>query len=194
MKKKQKIVLIILAFLMLLLILELAFRSHVFFNSLGREMLNLKRYESAEKLFTRNQKKGDAVAAGNLAKSRYKNENYTEAASASEDALSKDPDAAALHYDRGNIAFQQKDYQAAVNSFEEALFKDPTDEDSKANLELALRKLDENPPPPEPEPEPEEEKRDEEEVRNILEALDNLEARERKDQSDKTPPKTQNWW
>lgn len=192
MSKKQKILLIVLAILLLLLILELTLRPQVFRNSLGRELLNLKRYESAEKLFARDAEKESAVAAGNLAKSRYKKGEYSEAESASEAALTKDPEAAALHYDRGNIAFQQEDYKAAVNSYEQALLRDLTDADTKANLELALKKLDENPPPPEPEPE--DEKRDEEEVRNILEALDNLEARERKNQNDKTPPKTQNWW
>ncbi len=195
MTMKRKALLIILAALLLILILELVFRPHVLLNSLGRELLNLKRYESAEKLFARNQERDDAVAAGNLAKSRYKNGNYTEAASASEEALAKDPQAAALHYDRGNIAFQQEDYQAAIRSYEEALLADPRDEDVKANLELALRKLDENPPPPEPDKdESEEEQRSEEELRNILEALDNLEARDRKNQNEKTPPKTQNWW
>ncbi|MCB5265135.1 MAG: tetratricopeptide repeat protein [Candidatus Cloacimonetes bacterium] len=194
MTRKQKILLIILAVLLLLLILELGFRPQVFRNSLGRELLNLKRYENAEKLFARNQEDGGAVAAGNLAKSRYKQGNFAEAEAASEEALTKDSDAAALHYDRGNIAYQKEDYEAAVKSYEQALLGDPTDEDCKANLELALKKLDENPPPPESEPEPEDEQRDEEEVRNILEALDNLEARDRKNQNDKTPPKTQNWW
>ena len=108
--------------------------------------------------------------------------------------MKKDPAGAALHYDRGNIAFQKEDYEAAVNSYEEALLIDPSDEDCKANLELALKKLDENPPEPELEQESEDEQRDEEEVRNILEALDNLETRDRKKQENKTPPKTQNWW
>ncbi len=194
MTKKQKILLAVLAGLLLLLILELVFRPQVFFNSLGRELLNLKRYESAEKLFARNQEKEGAVAAGNMAKARYKNGNYAEAEVASEEALKKDPAGAALHYDRGNIAFQKEDYEAAVNSYEEALLIDPSDEDCKANLELALKKLDENPPEPELEQESEDEQRDEEEVRNILEALDNLETRDRKKQENKTPPKTQNWW
>ncbi|MCB5253675.1 MAG: tetratricopeptide repeat protein [Candidatus Cloacimonadaceae bacterium] len=194
MSGKQKILLSILAFLLLLLILELVLRPQVFRNSLGRELMNLKRYESAQKLFAKDAENESAVSAGNLAKSRYKKGDFSEAESASEEALTKDPEAAALHYDRGNIAFQQEDYEAAVKSYEQALLSDPTDEDTKANLELALKKLDENPPPPEPEPEPDEEQRDEEEVRNILEALDNLEARERKNQNDRTPPKTQNWW
>ncbi|MCB5271461.1 MAG: tetratricopeptide repeat protein [Candidatus Cloacimonetes bacterium] len=194
MSKRQKILLVILAGLLLILVLELAIRPHAFFNSLGRDLLSLKRYESAEKLFARNQEKEDTVAAGNLAKSRYKQGNYTEAESASEEALAKDPEAAALLYDRGNIAFRQEDYQAAVKSYEEALLADPSDEDCKANLELALKKLDENPPPPESEKDSEDQQRNEEEVRNILEALDNLEARDRKNQNEKTPPKTQNWW
>ena len=194
MTRNQKILLIILAVLLLLLILELVFRPQVFRNSLGRELLNLKRYESAEKLFARNQEDGGAIAAGNLAKSRYKQGNYAEAESASEEALTKEPDAAALHYDRGNIAYQKEDYQAAVKSYEEALLADPSDEDCKANLELALKKLDENPPPPDSASDSEDQQRDEEEVRNILEALDNLEARDRTKQTEKTPPKTQNWW
>ena len=194
MSKKQKILLVILAGLLLILILELVIRPHAFYNSLGRDLLNLKRYESAEKLFARNQEKKDAVAAGNLAKSHYKQGKYAEAESASEEALTKDPDAAVLHYDRGNIAYQKEDYQAAVKSYEEALLADPSDADCKANLELALKKLDENPPPPDSASDSEDQQRDEEEVRNILEALDNLEARDRTKQNEKTPPKTQNWW
>ncbi|MCB5262047.1 MAG: tetratricopeptide repeat protein [Candidatus Cloacimonetes bacterium] len=198
MSKKQIVLLSILAILLLLLILELAFRPQVLLNSLGRELLNLKRFESAEQLFARNQEKGGVVSASNLAKSRYKSGKFDEAESASEAALTQDPQAAALHYDRGNIAYQKQDYEAAVKSYEQALLADPSDADCKANLELALKMLDENPPPPEsedkPENEPEEQQRNEDEVRNILEALDNLEARDRKNQNEKTPPKTQNWW
>jgi Ca-activated chloride channel homolog len=195
MTRIQKILLLALILLIVLVGLDLLLRPRSFFNSLGSQLFRLKRFESAEKLYERNHDEEDTVASGNLAKSRYKNQDLEAAAAAADEALDNSPDSADLYYDRGNIAYQQEDYQAAVENYEQALLLDPRDEDTKANLELALKKLEENPPQPEPEPKPEtQEERDEEEVRNILEALDNLEARERKQQRDQTPPKTENWW
>ncbi len=86
-----------------------------------------------------------------------------------------------------------EDYQSAVEEYEKALLLNPEDDDARENLELALTKLDKNPPPP-PDPKEDEDKKNEEEVRNILDALDNLEARERKQQDKQGTPKTDNWW
>ena len=81
-----------------------------------------------------------------------------------------------------------------MENYEKAIILDNTDEDAKANLELALKKLQDNPPPQEPEPKEEKQQNNEEEVRNILEALDNMEVQERKNKQQDTMPKTDNWW
>ena len=49
-------------------------------------------------------------------------------------------------YNKGNTHLQLQDYGAAVESYREALERSPSDMDTKANLELALRLL--LPPPP----------------------------------------------
>jgi tetratricopeptide (TPR) repeat protein len=192
MKRKQKIMLIVLLLLLALLLAELLFRPRTVFSSLAQMLYKQQRYESAAKIFDRY--KEDEAAAANLAKSRYQQGEYQQAQEASEAALKKQPDNAESLYDRGNIAFKEEDYSKAVEYFEEALLKDPTDNDARANLELALQRLAEKPPPPAPEPKPDKDKREEEEVRNMLEALDNLEARERKNQRRQEIPKTDHWW
>lgn len=197
MTKQRRILIYILAILVVLFLLELLLRPYNLFNSLGNQLFRLKNYDAAEKLYAHNAQNEDGIASANLAKSRYKKEDYDAAAQAANESLQRMTDSAEVYYDRGNIAFAQEDYQAAVENYEQALILDPEDEDIKANLELALRKLEENPPPP-PAPKPQEEseadQRSEEEVRNILEALDNLEIRDRLQQRDKTPAKAENWW
>jgi Ca-activated chloride channel family protein len=66
-------------------------------------------------------------------------------------------------FNLGNARYRAEDYQGAVEAYERALRAEPTDADSKRNLELALRALEETPPeesPPPPggegEPEPSE--------------------------------------
>jgi tetratricopeptide (TPR) repeat protein len=45
-------------------------------------------------------------------------------------------------YNLGNSLFKQEDYENAIKAYEAALQIDPNDEDTKFNLELARRKLD----------------------------------------------------
>ena len=191
MARKQKIFTILILLIGLILLFEIVFRHSAFLNSLGTLLYRRQNFATAEQIFSRN---GDeAPAAANKAKSHYKQGEFAEADSAAQDALQVLEDSADVHYDRGNIAYMQDDYRAAVESYEKALLIDPDDEDVRANLELALKKLEEN-PPPKPQPKSEEQEREKEEVQNALEALDNLEARERKEQSPKTSPKIDNWW
>jgi len=185
----------ILIILLLFLAVELIFRHRSFVNSLAHELFRFERYQSAEKLLE-NSSSEDPVGNANLAKSRYKQGEYDEAKTALEQALKLDEDSPKLLYDMGNIAYEMEDYQAAVDYYSEALLRNPTDEDIKANLELALRKLDENPPPP-PQEDPEDQEQDEsrnEQYQNILDALDNLEAQDRQNRARRSPPKTENWW
>ncbi len=195
MKKSRKIMLILLIVLLLLLALEIVLRPRIFRNSLASALYSLKRYEDAGKLFERNQAGDDATASANLAKSLYKEDRLTAAEESAKRANELDPEPAGPYYDRGNIAFKEQDYQKAVDLFSEALLRAPDDEDIKANLELAIKKLEENPPPPQPESQDQDqEQQAEEDYRNILDALDNLEAQERQKQAQKSPPKTENWW
>ena len=187
--RTHKILLIVLIVLILALILELLLRPDVFFNSLGSELYGLKRYKAADAIFNRHQDKAENLA--NSSKSRYKSGDFKAAQEPSDQALENALNDPSLHYDRGNIAYQDKDYQGAVDSYREALLLNPNDRDAKANLELALRKLKENPPPP---PQKQEEQSDQEEVRNILEALDNKEARDRQQQQGNQAPRTDKWW
>nr|MDK2851307.1 hypothetical protein [Candidatus Cloacimonadota bacterium] len=195
---KSKRIMWILIILLLFLAVEIIFRHRSFINSLANELFRFGRYESVEKLWDKHNKEEDPVSNANLAKARYKQGKYDEAKDAMEKALKQDEDSADLLYDMGNIAFEKEDYQAAVEYYREALLKDPDDEDIKANLELALRKLDENPPPPQPKKEDQDgTKQDETEsdqYQNILEALDNLEAQVRQNRSHTSPPKADNWW
>jgi Ca-activated chloride channel homolog len=191
--KTRRILVIILILLLALLAMELLFRSGVLRNSLGRMLYQSGRYDSAAALFEQNG--DDSVAKANLGKALYQEGHTEEAAKAFDEALAASEDKADLLYDRGNAAYASKDYQAAVENYTESLVLDPEDKDTKANLELALRKLLENPPPqPEQKPEEQEQDRNEEEVRNLLDAMDNKEAQDRKDQKPRAPHRSENWW
>jgi len=187
--------LVILILLLVLLAFELIFRQRSFLSSLAHELYRFGRYESSEKLFEKALGESDVPGNANLAKSRYKQGEFDAAEEAAQRALELDEEDPMLLYDLGNIAFEKGDYQAAVEHYSEALLRDHQDDDIRANLELALRKLDENPPQPEPEGDDvQEEEQDPEQYRNILDALDNLEAQDRQNRARRSPPKTENWW
>ena len=50
---------------------------------------------------------------------------------------------ASAHYNMGNAWFQQQQYEQAIASYRQALERNSNDRDTKANLELALQKLEE---------------------------------------------------
>ncbi|MCB5259969.1 MAG: tetratricopeptide repeat protein [Candidatus Cloacimonetes bacterium] len=188
----RRILWFVLLLLLLALTVELLFRRNAVLSSWAETLFKHERYEEAAKIYQRNGEHADAAA--NLAKSRYKQGKYEEAEGALENAISKNPNEAEYYYDRGNIDFKNEEYKSAVENYEKAIILDNTDEDAKANLELALKKLQDNPPPQEPELKEEKQQNNEEEVRNILEALDNMEVQERKNKQQDTMPKTDNWW
>jgi len=79
----------------------------------------------------------------NVADGLYKNGRYDEAAALFK-ALGADtasPLAGAARYNLGNSLFQKQDYKGAVQAYREALRALPGDADTRRNLELALRKL-----------------------------------------------------
>jgi len=78
----------------------------------------------------------------NLASALYRQEDWAGAAKAL-DALKEQPGSPAqVHYNAGDAALQQKDYQAAVNAFRQALLQDPGDLDAKENYIYAKKMLE----------------------------------------------------
>lgn len=78
----------------------------------------------------------------NLASALYRQEDWAGAAKALE-AVKEQPDTPAqVHYNAGDAALQQKDYQAAVNAFRQALLQDPGDLDAKENYIYAKKMLE----------------------------------------------------
>ncbi len=80
----------------------------------------------------------------NLADGLYKNGKYDEAAAIFQAIGHSDsPLAGAARYNLGNALFMKQDYAGAVRAFREALELLPDDPDTRRNLELALRALEE---------------------------------------------------
>jgi Ca-activated chloride channel family protein len=87
----------------------------------------------------------DPATRFNVADGLYKNGKYDEAAALYR-ALGADPSspvAAASRYNLGNSLYQKQDYKGAVQAYRDALRVAPGDEDTRRNLELALRALKE---------------------------------------------------
>ncbi len=104
----------------------------------GNHPDSLKAFEGAAGL-----RPEDARARFNLADALYKNGKYEEAEalfrSLGADATS--PLAGPARYNLGNALFQKKDYPGAVGAYRDALRATPDDPDTRRNLEMALRAL-----------------------------------------------------
>lgn len=80
----------------------------------------------------------------NLADGLYKNGSFDEAAAIFRTlGTSPSPLAGAARYNLGNTLFQRGDYAGAVRAYRDALALLPDDADTRRNLELALRALEE---------------------------------------------------
>jgi Ca-activated chloride channel family protein len=87
----------------------------------------------------------DPAVRFNVADGLYKNGRYDEAATLFR-SLGHDPTrplAPAARYNLGNSLYQKQDYQGAIRAYRDALRLAPNDEDTRRNLELALRQLKE---------------------------------------------------
>jgi len=87
----------------------------------------------------------DPVIRFNMADGLYKNGRYEEAATLFR-SLGHDtsaPFAPAARYNLGNSLYQKQDYEGAIKAYRDALRLAPGDEDTRRNLELALRQLQE---------------------------------------------------
>jgi Ca-activated chloride channel family protein len=87
----------------------------------------------------------DPVVRFNMADGLYKNGHYDEAATLFR-SLGSDPESAlapSARFNLGNSLYQKKDYPGAIRAYRDALRLDPGDEETRRNLELALRQLKE---------------------------------------------------
>ena len=87
-----------------------------------------------------------SIAANyNLAGALYRQENFTEAGKAL-DTISKTvvltPHAPSAFYNKGNVACQEKDWQAAVDAYKKSLLLNPGDLEAKENYAYAKMMLD----------------------------------------------------
>ena len=117
----------------------------------------------------------DPAVRFNVADGLYKNGKYDEAAALFR-ALGEDPAspvAASSRYNLGNSLFQKKDYRGSIQAYRDALHVAPGDEDTRRNLEMALRALQEQ----------EEQKKKQEK--------DQKEQPQKKEGQDKQPPQDQ---
>lgn len=190
----KRYVLIACLMLLVIFLMELILRPEVFRNSLARELSSLKLYDKSSRVLEPGRGDESGIPEANIARNKYKQGHSKEAEADFDSALEKAPDDPDLLYDLGNVAYNEKDYQKAVDRYSQALLKNPQDKDAKANLELAMKMLKQNPPPKPKQDEKQQEKKDKEEVKNLLDALDNKEARDRKERQPQAPPRTDNWW
>jgi Ca-activated chloride channel family protein len=111
----------------------------------GRKQYELGNHEGALKAFegASAARPADPRARFNLADSLYKTGKLDEAAAIYRDlgADPRAPLAGPARFNLGNALFQKQDYPGAVKAYRGALQARPDDEDTRRNLELALRAL-----------------------------------------------------
>ncbi len=192
----------LLALVLLLLVAQYLFIPQVPKGSAASGKYKRGDYAGAEKQFRdlAQADQEDSVATHNLAKSLYKQDKYAEAEELLKTWEKKRKNSADMLYDLGNIAYQKLDYPKAIEHYKQALILDPTDQDAKANLELAYRKQNEKKPPQnKPEDKPRDQKNEDnkqgnEDYRNILNALDQKEALDRQNKQGNPDKNKGKWW
>lgn len=82
----------------------------------------------------------------NIANTLYQQKKYPESLKEYEKSIAaaKPGLGQRIIFNRGNSLYQMGQYQAAAESYQQALKLDPKDRDAKHNLELALKKLEDN--------------------------------------------------
>jgi tetratricopeptide (TPR) repeat protein len=118
-------------------------------NSEGNEFYQQKSYPKALDKYVQAQdgQHHQQELSYNLANTLYQQKKYAEsikeydkAASFGESGLRE-----SIYYNKGNAFFQTGKFAESVESYKKALELDPKDREAKHNLELALRKMQENP-------------------------------------------------
>ena len=85
-----------------------------------------------------------ASTSYNLANSMFLQERIPEAIEEYKKAINSNDNPevkAQAYYNMGNAYFQNKEYQQSINAYKESLKINPSDEDAKKNLMLAMRQL-----------------------------------------------------
>lgn len=203
--KHLKLTLIIVAILpLLVLLIESLLFPHLIKNSIADLLFNSGDYANAQDIYQKLNARADmdSIATANIAKTLYKQGSYPAALDSLKILERQSELGSDILYDLGNIAFQLERYQDALNYYKRALLQNPADYDLKANYELALRKLNQqNPPPPPPQDGKDNEEDDQEpdparqeDLRNILEGLDQKESRDRQNQQQNREGSSGKWW
>lgn len=114
----------------------------------GNRMLHNRNYNEAEINFRKGLVKDSTsfISSYDLASSLYLQKDYDNAAKALERVEAQLPDseyADRWHFNKGNIALQQQDWQTAVEAFKQALLLNPGDLEAKESYIYAKKKLEE---------------------------------------------------
>ena len=103
------------------------------------------RYSDAETMYRKAlELSPDASSSYNLGNSVFLQDRIPEAIDAYKLAIQsaeKPETKSKAFYNMGNAYFQNKEYQQSINAYKEALKINPSDEDAKKNLMLAMRQL-----------------------------------------------------
>jgi tetratricopeptide (TPR) repeat protein len=202
-KKKLRLAAWLALIPLVFLLLELLFAPKLGRSSLAELLFKRNAINSASELYRKNLSgnEADSVASANFAKTLYKKGEYSAAQDSLQQLLRNENPGTDLLYDMGNIAFQQEKYQEALDYYKQALLRNPADYNLKANYELALRKLiQDKPPQPKPEDNEDEQKEDQpetsnqEDIKNLLDALDQKESLDRQNQQQEQDSGVRNWW
>ena len=113
----------------------------------GNRMLRNRNYNEAEINFRKGLVKDSTsfISSYDLASSLYLQKDYDNAAKALERVEAQLPDseyADRWHFNKGNIALQQQDWQTAVEAFKQALLLNPGDLEAKESYIYAKKKLE----------------------------------------------------
>lgn len=196
--KRRRIVLITTLLLFVLLLLQCLFMPKALRQSWAEAMYRIGKYPSADKVLSKNATGQDDIAKANLAKSKYKQGRYQDAETPAKAALAATPDSPGRNYDLGDIAYRQGDYQTALEQFRKAMLQDPHDRDAKANYELALKKMQQQPQQPKPQDkqdkQQEQNQQKQQDIRNILGGLDSKESSDRKSNQPQGGSGGDKWW
>ncbi|MBU2019379.1 MAG: tetratricopeptide repeat protein [Bacteroidetes bacterium] len=60
----------------------------------------------------------------------------------------KSKNEATAEFNKGNVAYKQKDYQKSIDHYKNALRKNPGLPEAQMNLSMAMKEMKKNPPPP----------------------------------------------
>jgi Ca-activated chloride channel homolog len=112
----------------------------------GNKLFDQEKYKEAELKYRKAIEKNNESVKGqyNLGAAAYKQKNYDEAAklfsSLSESKTDKNIQPNAFH-NLGNSLLESKKYDESIKAYENSLLKNPSDKDTKYNLEYAKRML-----------------------------------------------------